>query len=74
MKYFPVPYNLKRIGLYMLTASILFMTSLMVNEMAFYYKYVFNTVLFSLFLLLVFYKEKKELLLIVKFRLKKKRN
>jgi O-antigen/teichoic acid export membrane protein len=60
-KYYPVPYNLKRIGLYFTAALLLYFVSLLFISMHPLVKYAFGTVLIGLFAVLVFVFEKNDL-------------
>jgi O-antigen/teichoic acid export membrane protein len=60
-KYYPVPYNLKRIGFYFFEALILFVVSLKTNQMQDIFKYSLNTVFIFIFIWTVFKFEKNSL-------------
>jgi O-antigen/teichoic acid export membrane protein len=60
-KYYPVPYNLKRIGLYFTAAAALYSVSLMFADMHQLVKYTVGTLLIGLFAAIVFVFEKSEL-------------
>lgn len=60
-KYYPVPYNLKRIGLYFIAAAALYSISLVFADMHQMVKYAIGTVLIGLFAVLVFAFEKNDL-------------
>ena len=60
-KYYPIPYDLKRIGFYFLAALLLFSLSLLTARLSPWVKFPANTLLLLLFLLLVFRKEWTEL-------------
>jgi O-antigen/teichoic acid export membrane protein len=68
-KFYPIPYNLKRIGLYFATALFLYALSFITSRIGGFPKILINTVLITGFLALVFYKEKSEL---IKILIKKK--
>lgn len=58
-KYYPIPYNLKRIGFYFLAAMILFAVSLKTNQLHNSFKYPVHTVFIFIFIWTVFKFEKK---------------
>ena len=60
-KYFPVKYNLKQIGVYLIVAIILFLISKTIVFDIKILKVAFNTVLYLLFFLLIWIKEKDDL-------------
>ncbi len=60
-KYYPVPYNLKRIGLYFLAALVLFALSRLTSHQLPLIKYSFHSVFILFFILLVYQLEKKDL-------------
>jgi len=60
-KYFPVKYNLKKIGAYFLVAISLYIIEMNINIDGFILKYSFKTLLFSLFLLYIWNQEKSDL-------------
>jgi O-antigen/teichoic acid export membrane protein len=60
-KYYPVPYNLKRIGLYFIAAATLYSVSLLFEGIHQLIKYAIGTVLIGLFAVLVFVFEKNDL-------------
>jgi O-antigen/teichoic acid export membrane protein len=60
-KYYPIPYNLKRIGFYFLIAMILFAISLYTNNLKPIIKYPVHTVFISIFIWIVFKFEKYSL-------------
>jgi len=60
-KYYPVPYNLKRIGLYFAAALALYFVSMLFISMHPIIKYGIGTVLIGLFAALVFVFEKNDL-------------
>ena len=61
-KYYPVAYNLKRIGGYFLSAIILYLLSELIHFKHMFVSYSFHTILLLAFLALVVYAEKDELL------------
>jgi O-antigen/teichoic acid export membrane protein len=60
-KYYPVPYNFKRIGLYFAVALALYFLSTLFVSMHQLVKYAVGTVLIALFAVLVFVFEKNDL-------------
>lgn len=60
-KYYPIPYNLKRIGFYFLVAAILFILSRFTEDLQPIFRYTLHTILILTFLATVFMLEKKEL-------------
>ena len=60
-KYFPVKYNLKKIGAYFLVAISLYIIEMNVKIDGVLLKYGFKTLLFSLFLIYIWYQEKSDL-------------
>ncbi len=60
-KYYPVPYNLKRIGTYFLIAVILYLISIYTSNQIDIVKYALNTVFLGIFLVSIYYFEKSEL-------------
>ncbi|HSO88265.1 MAG TPA: polysaccharide biosynthesis C-terminal domain-containing protein, partial [Draconibacterium sp.] len=60
-KYYPVPYNLKRISLYFIVAFALYFISLVFANMHQFAKYGIGTVLIGLFAAIVFVFEKNDL-------------
>jgi O-antigen/teichoic acid export membrane protein len=65
-KYYPIPYNLKRIALYFGVAIILYVISLFTAHLYPYLKYFINTMLMLSFLAIIYRKEKSEILLLLK--------
>ncbi len=59
-KYYPIPYNLKRIGAYFLVAAILFTFSFYTKNLTPSIKYSVNTFFILIFLSVVFLLEKRE--------------
>lgn len=70
-KYYPVPYNLKRIGIYFTVAIGLYFVSQLFNQMQQIIQYSVGTVMIVLFALLVYVFEKNELAGLFKFNKKK---
>ncbi len=60
-KHFPVQYDLKKIGSYFLVAILLYVLEMNINISGYLLKYSFKTLLFSLFLLFIWYNEKSDL-------------
>lgn len=60
-KYFPVQYDLKKIGSYFFVAISLYLIEMKINFSSYVLEYGFKTLLFFLFLLFIWYKEKKDL-------------
>ena len=60
-KYYPIPYDLKRIGIYFAAAVLLFILSLFTASLLPYLKFFLNSLLILLFLGVVFRLEKKEI-------------
>ena len=71
-KYYPIPYNLKRIFTYFLIAGILFIISLYTSTLTTFVKYVSHTFFIFIFLTSVFMFEKKELSGLFKINKKKR--
>jgi len=70
-KYYPIPYNLKRIFIYFFIAGILYIISLYTSTLSTFVKYLSHTFLISIFLSTVFILEKNELISIFKLNKKK---
>lgn len=70
-KYYPIPYNLKRIFTYFLIAGILYIISLYTSTLSTVVKYLSHTFLISIFLAAVFILEKNELNSLFKFNKKR---
>ncbi len=60
-KYFPVKYDLKKIGLYFLVAISLYIIEMNVDFDGVILKYSLKTILFSLFVVYIWYQEKSDL-------------
>ncbi len=60
-KYFPVQYDLKKIGSYFFVAISLYIIEMKINFSSYILEYGLKTFLFSLFLLFIWYKEKTNL-------------
>ena len=67
-KFYPVPYDLKRIGTYFVVATILYVVSIFSNQQGAVVKYALNTILLLLFLVTIYHFEKKEVRLLLHFR------
>ncbi len=63
-KYYPIPYDLKRIGFHFLTGTLVFIASLFTSGLEPSLKYTLNTFLIGAFLFLLYKAEKKELITI----------
>lgn len=70
-KYYPVPYDLKRLGTYFLIAGILYFLSVTVSEAHIVIKYAYNTILFISFFAIVFILENNELKKLFTINIKK---
>jgi O-antigen/teichoic acid export membrane protein len=60
-KHFPVKYDLKKIGAYFLVAISLYIIEMNINLSGLLLKYSLKTLLFSLFILFIWYLEKSDL-------------
>jgi O-antigen/teichoic acid export membrane protein len=60
-KHFPVKYDLKKIGAYFLVAILLYIIEMNINLSSFLLKYSLKTLLFSIFILFIWYLEKADL-------------
>jgi len=60
-KYFPVHYDLKKIGSYFLVAIILYIIEININISGYILRYCFRTMLFSIFLVFIWFQEKSDL-------------
>ena len=67
-KYFPVKYNLKEIGSYLIIALILYVISKIIVYDNKIFKAGFNTVLFMVFFLFIWIKEKSDMKALFNFR------
>ena len=70
-KYYPIPYNLKRIGTYFIAAVVIYVLSLFFSQQAMFIKLSVNSLLLAGFVFYVFYLEKTELKSLFKFDKKK---
>jgi O-antigen/teichoic acid export membrane protein len=66
-KYYPIPYNLKRIGTYFIAAAVIYILSSLFSNQAAYIKIPVNTILLAGFVYTIFYLEKAELKSMFKF-------
>lgn len=60
-KHYPVPYDLKRIGSYFLAATIIVIAAQFTLDLTPIFKYLLNTILVFVFILVIFKLEKNEL-------------
>ena len=60
-KYFPVKYDLKKIGSYFFVAMFLYIIEIKINFNSEIFNYIFRTLLFSIFLLFIWHNEKSDL-------------
>jgi O-antigen/teichoic acid export membrane protein len=60
-KYFPVQYDLKKLGSYFMVAIVLYIIEMNFNFGSYFLKYTFKTLLFSLFIFFIWYHEKTDL-------------
>ncbi len=60
-KFYPVPYNLRRIGTYFSIVIVLYIVSLFSSSQPFLIRYTINTILLMVFLFSVYKKEKYQL-------------
>lgn len=70
-KYYPIPYQLKRIGLYFLIAGVIYAMSVFVQSLQPAVKYLLNTLLIVVFLSFVYSFEKNEVKALFKINKKK---
>jgi len=70
-KYYPVPYNLKRIGTYFITAVFIYILSTFFSQQVAFIKLSVNSALLAGFVFYVFHLEKTELKNLFKFDKKK---
>jgi len=59
-KYYPVPYDLKRMGIYLVIAAGIYIISLLSYDLSNIMKYSFNSILLLFFVLTALFFEKKE--------------
>jgi O-antigen/teichoic acid export membrane protein len=67
-KYYPIPYELKSIGLYSGAALVLYLISTQLHSFAPVLKFFLNTILMGIFLVVVYFKEKDRLSHILTFK------
>ena len=67
-KYFPIKYDLKRIGAYFLVSIILYTTAKYIVFGNFYLRNLFHTFLFFIFFFFIWFKEKSDLKNLIKFK------
>ncbi len=60
-KYYPVPYNLKRIGTYFAVATAIYLTAEILPDFPLFIKYLVHTLLLFVFVFVVFKLEKRQL-------------
>jgi hypothetical protein len=65
-KYYFIPYDLKRMAIYFFTGLVLYFISFLFNDLSLAIKMVLNTGLLSIFLMILFRLEKKEIFQILK--------
>lgn len=61
-KFYPVPYDLKKIGMYFMVALVVYCASVFTRELSNFPKYLLNTLLIGLFLASVYISERNELM------------
>ncbi len=71
-KYFPVKYDLKRIGAYFLVAILLYLITILLPFGDRFLRMGFNTILLMIFFLFIWLKEKSDLIGLFNFRVKGK--
>jgi len=67
-KYFPVKYDLKRIGAYFLVAMVLYLIQINIDFNDKIVRVGFNTILMILFFLFIWIKEKSDLKGLIRFK------
>ncbi len=70
-KYYPIPYNLKRIFTYFLIAGILYVISLYTSTLTPFIKYISHTFFIFIFMISIYLLEKRELRGLFKFNKKR---
>ncbi len=70
-KYYPIPYDLKRMGAYFLVATIIYLFSILTSHFSLLLEYTVHTILFGIFMFYIFRREKSELQRLFKFSKKK---
>lgn len=73
-KYFPIPYDLRRLAFYLGIALTIYIISVFIRDIEPSIKYTLNTLMLILFVYVVAIKEKRGMLSILSLRKKKKRN
>lgn len=71
-KYFPVKYDLKRIGAYFVVAMLLYLITILLPFGDQFLRMGFNTILFMIFFLYIWFKEKTDLIGLFNFKGKAK--
>jgi len=71
-KYFPVKYDLKRIGAYFVVAMSLYLITILLPFGDRFLRMSFNTILFMIFFLFIWFKEKSDLIGLFNFSAKVK--
>ena len=69
-KFYPVPYDLKQIGIYFLIATVLYLLSVYTSDLSGFIKYSVHTLFLSVFLASVYYYEKNEVRRLLRFKRK----
>ena len=70
-KYYPIPYNVKRIALYFLLTAVIFIVSMITSTQPVVLKYLSHTILIFVFIISVYLMEKRELMSLFKINKKK---
>jgi O-antigen/teichoic acid export membrane protein len=70
-KYYPIPYNLKRIGSYFLIAAVLYFISIYTESLKPLVMYFIHTILLAVFMFSVYKFEKSDLIRLFKINKKK---
>jgi hypothetical protein len=70
-KYYPIPYNLKRIGAYFLVAVVIYVLSLFTSTQTPVFKFSIHLLFIAMYVLVILKWEKKELRGLFKFSKKK---
>jgi hypothetical protein len=70
-KYYPIPYNIKRIFTYFLLAGVLYLISLFTNNLESFVKYISHTFFVIVFIIAIIMLEKNELSGLFKINKKK---
>ncbi len=69
-KYYPIPYNVKRIALYFLLTAVIFIVSMITSTQSAVFKYLSHTILIFVFILSVYLMEKREMMSLFKINKK----